>query len=108
MDQDTRIIRERQAIQERTLDASESTPPDCNGAMVAQTTTVTTYPTTASAFYGVIPQAVNGTESEGTAATYIPYTGAIAYALNLGTAIPPSGTNVVCHAVGGRWCFRYD
>ena len=34
--------------------------------------------------------------------------GSVAYALNLGTQVPPSGTTVVCHAVGGRWCFRYD
>jgi hypothetical protein len=75
--------------------------------MLAQTTAVKNYPTTATAFYAVVPCDIDGGENEGSAATYVPRTSSVAYAFNLGTQIPPSGTMVVCHAVGGRWCFRY-
>src|SRR5262249_42100772 len=59
-------------------------------------------------FCAVVPCDIDGGESEGAAATYVPRTGSVAYALNLGTQVPSNGTTVVCHAVGGRWCFRYD
>lgn len=106
---DTRILRDRQAAHSDAFNQSlAGGDPDGSAAMLAQTTTVTTYPTSASAFYAVIPLDVNGQELEGQPATYVPSTGAVTYALNLGTQIPPSGTTVICHAVGGRFCFRYD
>jgi hypothetical protein len=109
VDRETRLLRERLQSLDDAFDASQAGGDAyCSAAIIAQTTTVTTYPTTASAMYAVIPQDIDGAESEGSAATYVPNTGAISYALNLGTQIPPSGTNVICHAVGGRFCFRYD
>jgi hypothetical protein len=106
---DFRILRDRQSAGWEALDVglggAESRG---SSAMLAQTTTVQTYPTSASAFYAVVPCDIDGGESEGTSATYIPRTGSVAYALNLGSQIPASGTTIVCHAVGGRWCFRYD
>jgi hypothetical protein len=106
---DLRILRDRQWAGWEALDTGlGGAEARGSSAMLAQTTTVETYPMTAAAFYAVVPCDIDGGESEGASATYVPRTGSVAYALNLGTQIPPSGTTVVCHAVGGRWCFRYD
>jgi len=106
---DLRVIRERQWSGHEALDSSlGGVEARGSSAMLAQTTVVGTYPTTASAFYAVVPCDIDGGEGEGAAATYVPRTGSVAYALNLGTQVPPNGTAVICHAVGGRWCFRYD
>ena len=105
---DLRVLRDRQSVGQEGLDSSlggDHFPG--SSAMLAQTTTVNAYPTSASAFYAVTPCDIDGGESEGSAATYVPRTSSVTYAFNLGTQIPPSGTMVVCHAVGGRWCFRY-
>jgi hypothetical protein len=106
---DLRILRDRQWAAREVLDSGLGGA-DVRGssAMLAQTTTVKAYPTTAAAFYAVVPCDIDGVEVEGAAATYVPRTGSVAYAFNLGTQIPPSDTTVVCHADGGRWCFRYD
>jgi hypothetical protein len=96
------------------LDSSQGVgDEDGAAAELAQTTTVNAYPTQASAFYAIIPCDVNGNESEGQAATYVQREDdqgnpIIQYALNLGSQAPPSGTTIICHAVGGRWTFRYD
>jgi hypothetical protein len=106
---DLRILRDRQWAGREALDTGlGGSEARASSAMLAQTTTVKTYPTTAAAFYAVVPCDIDGGESEGASATYVPRTGSVAYALNLGTQIPVSGTMLVCHAVGGRWCFRYD
>jgi hypothetical protein len=106
---DLRVMRERQWVERETLD-SYGGGADVPGssALLAQTTTVRTYPTTAAAFFAVVPCSIDGAEVEGAAATYVPLTGSVTYALNLGTQIPPNGTTVLCHGIGGRWCFRYD
>lgn len=106
---DLRVLRERLIAASDAFDAAQAGG-DAFGsaAMLAQTMTVATYPTTASTFYAVVPCDADGNEQEGAAATYTQRAGAIDYALNLGTAIPPSGTTIVCHAAGGRWVFRFD
>ncbi len=105
---DLRVLRDRQSAGRKALDSSlGGAEVRGSSAMLAQTTTVTNYPTTAAAFYAVVFCDIDGSESEGAAAAYVPRTSSVAYAFNLGTQIPPSGTMVVCHAVGGRWCFRY-
>lgn len=76
--------------------------------MLAMTTTVSSYPTTASSFFGCIPAEIDGSETEGAAATFVQENSTVNYAWNAGTQIPPSGTTIVCHAIGGRWVFRYD
>jgi hypothetical protein len=76
-------------------------------SLAVQTTTVASYPTAASAFYAVAALTVLGTEVEGGAATITAGTTPF-YALNLGTAIPPSGTQVIVTFVDHRWVFRYD
>jgi hypothetical protein len=77
-------------------------------AQLLTTTTVTSYPTEAGAFYAGNPTYVNGAETEGGAASYAPDPAQVIYAYNVGTQVPPQGTRVVAHAVGGRWVFRYD
>lgn len=106
---DIRILRDRQWFERDDIDTSLGGDGTVgSSAMLAQTTTVTTYPGRASAFYAIVPCDIDGGEQEGDAATYVPRDGSVAYAFNLGSQIPPSGTMVVCHAVGGRWCFRFD
>ena len=49
---------------------------------------MTTYPTSATAFYARNPELLSGAETEGAAATFTTDTATVVYALNLGTAIP--------------------
>jgi hypothetical protein len=102
-----RVLRDRIEAAAEARDRSAAGLPDCAAAMAAVTVTVATYPTAAAAFYGIQDCQINGTETEGGTATFVAGT-ATQYALNLGTAIPPSGTQIVVHGVGGRWCFRWD
>jgi hypothetical protein len=105
---ETRILRERVASSAATLDRIGSDGMFGSAAIVGVTTTVTTYPTAAGAFYAVNPATITGTEGEGDAGSPTPDTKTTLYALNTGSQIPPAGTPIVCHAVGGRWVFRYD
>lgn len=105
----TEITRLRITDAHATDARTRTAPGDTAGAAscVGQTTTITTYPTTAGAFYAMLPVMVTGAETEGTAGTLTVGTGTF-LALNLGTAIPPTGTNVVCTLASHRWTFRYD
>jgi hypothetical protein len=106
---DLRILRDRQTAASNSLDRSEAAAdPYGSAAMCVITTTVTTYPTVAAEFYACNPNLLTGSEAEGATPTFTADTNTIVYALNLGTAVPPNGTNLVVHAAGGRWCFRYD
>jgi hypothetical protein len=75
---------------------------------LAVTTTQATYPTTASTFYAMNAQSINGSQVEGNTALLVTDTTSVFFAWNAGTQIPPSGTTVVVHSVGGNWMFRYD
>jgi hypothetical protein len=103
-----RVIRERLSIASDALDRSSSQDDYGSAALCVITTTVTTYPTTAATFYGCNPEVITGTETEGATATFTADATTVIYCLNCGTAIPPSGTKVVAHAILGRWIFRYD
>lgn len=63
------------------------------------TISVSTYPTSAAAYYAIHPVAVAGAEIEGAAPTYTQDLGVTLYAANVGTAIPPIGTKVVVSSV---------
>lgn len=76
-------------------------------AFVGKTTSDGTYPTTAAVFYAVNPVTVSGTETAGSAASFSAST-AVVHALNLGTAVPASGTYVLVTFAANRWVFRYD
>jgi len=104
---ESRTNRNRWAEHGQVLDQLPDQPTDGTVAILATTTTVVTYPTTAAAFYAANATEIDGVETEGTAASYTTQ-GGVVYILNTGTQIPPPGTRVVAHAVGGRWVFRYD
>jgi hypothetical protein len=105
---DLRVIRDRQQTEREAIDRTPGFAPVGAAAILAQTTIVSTYPTTASAFYACLPADIDGSESEGASAIYVQEGSTTVYAWNAGTQIPPTGTTIVCHAVGGRWVFRYD
>jgi hypothetical protein len=75
--------------------------------LVAQTTVVKTYPTQAQSYFACSPVAVLGAEVEGGAANLTAQP-PLFLALNLGSALPPRGTDVIATFVGNRWVFRYD
>ena len=71
------------------------------------TTTIKSYPTSAQRFYGCVPQTLLGVEVEGGPGSFTQEPSTF-FALNLGTSIPPPGTNVLATFVESRWVFRYD
>jgi len=75
--------------------------------VVAQTKKVSKYPTSAQQFYACSSVTILGLEVEGGAGTTTSGTSTF-FALNLGTAVPPLGANVVATFVDSRWVFRYD
>ena len=75
--------------------------------LLALTTTIRTYPTTAQAYYACQPLILLGTEVEGGAGIVSVRNGTF-FALNLGSTIPPTGTQILTTFVGNRWVFRYD
>jgi hypothetical protein len=105
---DSRIERERQKALSGVLDRVAFAVGDGSAALLVTTTKLTTYPTTAGAFYASNPTEIDGNEVEGGTASYSADATQVVYILNVGTQIPPAGTRVVAHAVGGRWVFRYD
>jgi hypothetical protein len=104
----TRIERERHSDLARVVDQIPGNSSGGTAARIVTTTTITTYPTSAAEFYACNPTEIDGTETEGGSASYTVDADQVLYVLNVGTAIPPSGTRVVAHAVGGRWVMRYD
>jgi hypothetical protein len=106
---DLRILRDRQTAAATAIDRS-ATAGDAHGsaAMCVITTTISSYPTSTGVFYACNPELLTGSEFEGAAPSFSADTASVVYALNLGTAVPPNGTIVVIHAVGGRWAFRFD
>ena len=78
-----------------------------SSSLVARTKAIATYPSSAQRFFACVPQTVLGAEVEGGPATFSPGS-ATFFALNLGTAVPPTGTYVLTTFVESRWVFRYD
>jgi hypothetical protein len=104
---DLRVIRDRQADAGDDLDRAEVRPSNAGRTDVAITTTELTYPTAAGAWYSVTSQRIDGTEAEGASATFATTSG-VFHAFNLGSKVPPAGTIVLIHCIGGKWSFRYD
>ena len=105
---DARVLRERVTVAENALDSAAQGSNYASPATVGVTTVVTTYPTSAGAYYAVNPGWITSTETEGATGSITADTATVLYALNVGTSIPDQGTSIVAHAVGGRWVFRYD
>ena len=81
-------------------------PSEGSGAALLHTFTETTYPTSAGSFYACKIVSIDGTEAEGDTPTFTDED--TVYAYNVGTTIPPTGSYVVGHAVGGKWVIRWD
>ncbi len=79
-------------------------------SLLASTTTLSKYPTTASSYYACQPLTLLGTEVEGGpgVVSSTSTTSATFFALNIGSTVPPSGTQIVVTRVDNRWVFRYD
>jgi hypothetical protein len=105
---DSRIERDRQKALSAVVDRVAPFSAGGSTALLVTTTTVSTYPTSAASFYASNPTEIDGSEVEGGAASYTADTTQVVYVLNVGTQIPPVGTRMVAHAVGGRWACRYD
>jgi hypothetical protein len=104
---ESRINRVRQQAIDNLISRIPSSPPDGARSLLVQTTTKTTYPTTAGAYYAVKAVDVDGAETEGATPTFTVQTD-IFYALNVGSAVPPSGTNILAECIGGMWLIRFD
>ncbi|MCA1684586.1 MAG: hypothetical protein LC745_01090 [Planctomycetia bacterium] len=75
--------------------------------LLARTTTLGNYPSTAQSYYACLPLTLLGAEVEG-GSGLVSATSSTFFALNLGSAVPPSGTQVLAARVDNRWVFRYD
>ena len=78
-----------------------------NPSCLALTTTKASYPTDAHVFFAVRRLDLLGDEVEGGPGNVLASPD-LFYALNIGSTIPPSGTQVLVTFVGNRWVFRYD
>jgi hypothetical protein len=103
-----RILRERlanlESYDDRTSNASSN---DCDVSVLAQTAVKKTYPVIANAVYFLQTGALDSKPTEGSAAT-ITLDGGSLFAVGIGSAVPPVGTNVIVSSVAGRWVFRFD
>lgn len=77
-------------------------------SILLRTKTLATYPTAAARYYACDVVRPGGTESEGSSGVLTAEAGTVVYALNLGNAIPPSGTYIIGNNIDGRIIFRYD
>ena len=101
----TRIERERHQDLSDVVDRQDVFGPDCGAVVLATTTTLSAYPTTAGAFYAANPTEIDGDETEGAVATYTADSSQVIYILNQGTQVPPIGTRVIAHCEGAGGCF---
>lgn len=104
---DPRTIRSRLSELAGNLDRLDFPAPSSAHPIVVRTVTVATYPTTAGRFYGCQVVTVGGVEAEGNSGSFTLITG-VFYVLNLGSAIPPVGTNLIAEPIDGRWTTRFD
>lgn len=101
------ILRDRQAALETEADRLDMEGGPLPGPMLVQTKTVGTYPTVAGRYYAVTTVDPGGAESESGTGTFGVGSDTF-FALNSGSAIPPTGTKVIVDPVGGRWVFAYN
>ncbi len=78
-----------------------------SATLVVQTVQVAKYPTTAGSYYGVKSASVLGAEIEGQAGSVTTSSGTF-FALNLGSAVPPAGTQLIATFTGNRWLFVFN
>lgn len=105
---DARVMRGRQEDAASAARRSIADGHHGSEAVLAQTKVRGTYPSVASAVYACTPLRIDGTESEGSGATFSADDSRTIMAFNLGSKAPPVGTKLIVHSCGGRWAFRYD
>ncbi len=76
-------------------------------SLLVRTTALRTYPTAAQSYFACQPLTLLGVEIEGGGGVMTPANSTF-FALNLGSTVPPVGTQLVVTFVGNRWVFRYD
>lgn len=102
-----RTLRERQADLESEADRLDESPPIPVPPMLVRTKTVGTYPTAAKSYYAVTSVDPGGAECEGCTPTLAAGSETF-YAANVGSQIPPSGTDHLAESINGRWVFIYN
>lgn len=101
---ETRTLRRRLTGVEQALAARGAPTAVASEALVGRTTAVDTYPTVARAYYAMQPVRITGRIGEGIVPT-LTAGGSVFYAMNVGTAIPDEGTDLVVSMAGGRFVF---
>lgn len=97
--------------QEEALDDLDLLPDDqMDGSLgyLLQTFTEATYPTVAGSVYACHPVLIGADDTEGATPSLSADSSVTIYAVNIGSEIPDSGTNVVAIAVGGRVVFGHS
>lgn len=109
MDDELRVNRQRLAALEELIARLESADLAGAAARVVKTVSQGSYPTGSGSmkFFAVRGQDVRGTTSEGQSGV-LSEDAREFHALNLGTGLPPVGTELVATYVPNRWVFRYD
>ena len=104
---DARRLRVRASVLTDELKQCEFQPSFGTPSLLALTKVVKTYPTTSQCFFACQPLALLGQEVEGATGSVSP-SPVTFFALNLGTTVPPVGTQILVTFVSSRWVFRYD
>jgi hypothetical protein len=104
---DAKRLRIRDATLADVLNGTGRDPSFGMPCLVAQTKTLSSYPVSAQRFFACSPLTVLGLEVEGGEGTITPGTSTL-FALNLGSAVPPVGANILATFIENRWVFRYD
>jgi len=107
-DDELRVLRARVAAIEDELARLGPGALPSGLARVVKTISLGSYPTGSTALktYAVRGLDVTGVESEGSTAVTSEDTRHF-FAVNLGTSVPPVGTQLIAVSVPNRWVFRY-
>jgi hypothetical protein len=99
--------RNRQLEALADLDLLPDDQVDGAAGMLLVTTTCSSYPTAAGSVYCCNPVWIDADDTEGATPTFSAAADTI-YALNVGSEVPPAGSNVIAVAVGGRVVFAWN
>lgn len=108
MQDEARKLRERMGDLQERFDQlpTDTDAPASNRVFV--TALKTTYPTSAGVYYCLQPQRISGAQTEGGVPTIGNAGTNKTFGLNIGTSIPPLGTQVIACEIDGRWVFNYS
>ncbi len=106
-DDDAKRALLRDAALADDLRRRDSDPALAAPSLLARTTTLASYPSTPQCYFACTPLTLLGVEVEGGPGALTAGTQTF-FALNLGSTVPPNGTQLLVTFVGNRWVFRYD